>query len=137
MASAWLERGGVAVRAGDATMQGDPLWRDAVGNVIARAEAIGRGRLIALPGALTPATLPWLLDDEFPQRLLAALRGAAPPPDRAQAPALEPVRATTAAENAVSSDATRPFDAWLAALIAILFLLERLVATHVRAESPA
>ena len=77
------------------------------------------------------------LDDEFPQRLLAALRGAAPPPDRAQAPALEPVRATTAAENAVSSDATRPFDAWLAALIAILFLLERLVATHVRAESPA
>jgi len=136
-ASAWLERGGVAVRAGDATMQGDPLWRDADGNVIARAEAIGRGRLIALPGALVPATLPWLLDDEFPQRLLAALRGAATPPDRAQASALEPVRATTAAENAASSDATRPLDAWLAALIAILFLLERIVATHVRAESPA
>ena len=136
-ASAWVERGGVAVQAGDATMQGDPLWRDDDGKVLARSEAVGRGRVIALPGALMPATLPWLLDAGFPGRLLAALRGAPPAPDRAPAAALEPVHATSAAANTGSSGAARPLDAWLATLIAILFLLERLVATRVRADSPA
>ena len=135
-ASAWLERGSVVVHAGDAMIDGDPVWRAADGNVLARSEVIGRGRLIALPGPLAPATLPWLLDDEFPQRLLAALRGATPPPDRAPAAALEPVHATISAANAASYGAARPLDAWLAALIAVLFLLERIVATHVRAESP-
>lgn len=136
-ASAWIERGGVAVQAGDATMQGDPLWRDDDGHVFARSRAIGSGRLVALPGALVPATLPWLLDAGFPGHLLAALRGAPPAPDRAPAAALEPVRATTADASPASNGASRPLDAPLAALIAILFLLERIVATYVRAEPPA
>lgn len=136
-ANAWIERGGVAVQAGDATMHGDPIWRDDDGNVLARSEAVGRGRLVALPGALMPATLPWLLDAGFPGHLLAALRGAPPAPDRAPAAALEPSRATRSLESPASSSAARPLDAWLAALIAILFLLERLVASRVRAESPA
>jgi hypothetical protein len=118
-------------------MEGDPLWRDTDGNVLARSQAIGRGRLIVLPGALMPATLPSLLDTDFPRRLLEALRGTSAAPDRAPAAALEPVRGPIAAANPGSSGATRPLDAWLAALIAILFLLERFFATRGRAESPA
>jgi hypothetical protein len=133
---AWIERGGVVVQAGGMTMHGDPLWRDVDGSVLARSDAIGRGRLITLSGALVPATLPWLLDPGFPQRLLAALRGATIAPDRAPAAALEPVPATNTAVNPGSSGTTRPLDAWLALLIAILFLLERVVATHARARRP-
>jgi hypothetical protein len=133
---AWIERGGVVVQAGGMTMHGDPLWRDVDGSVLARSDAIGRGRLITLSGALVPATLPWLLDPGFPQRLLAALRGATTAPDRAPAAALEPVPATNTAVNPGSSGTTRPLDAWLALLIAILFLLERVVATHARARRP-
>lgn len=134
-ASAWIEHGGVALVANHA-LQGDALWRDATGNVLARSATSGRGRLLALPGALTPASLPLLLDADFPERLLAALQGPPTAPTRAAADAVRPLHDTTRAPfSARARDAERPLDPWLALLIALLFLIERLVATRRHAEA--
>ncbi|HJU38476.1 MAG TPA: BatA domain-containing protein, partial [Tahibacter sp.] len=64
---AWIESGGLAIvdRRSDA---GSPLWRDADGNVLARSERRGEGRLVSLAAALSPATFAPLLDADFPAR---------------------------------------------------------------------
>jgi hypothetical protein len=131
----WLERGGTALvaEAGDG---GEPLWRDAAGRVLARSASVGRGRAIGLSGALTPAALPLLLDADFPDRLRAALDGPPLAPTRATAAAAQPRHDAQVHGAWLRSTANaRPLDPWLAALVAVLFLLERLVAT--RAARPA
>jgi hypothetical protein len=121
--------------------QGEVLWRDSGGNAVATRETIGRGRAIALAGAMTPQTLPMLLDADFPERLLALLRGVPLAPTRAQASAVQPQEdsAAVASEAAASRirASARPLDPWLVLLIAALFLVERIVATAVRTESDA
>ena len=91
--SAWIENGGVALLAHHAVANGDVLWRDEHGDALAWRETSGSGRIIALPGGLTPKELPALLDADFPARLLAALRGPPPSPMRASANAAKPTRA--------------------------------------------
>ncbi|MBO9662023.1 BatA domain-containing protein [Dokdonella sp.] len=136
----WLDRGGTALVAGRADAGGEPLWRDASGRVLARQSSDGAGRTIALAGALTPADLPPLLDADFPDRLRAAFAGAPPAPDRAPAAVAAPrVDERIAASAAQSPANARPLDAWLAWLIAGLFLLERIVAMRIggpAAEGP-
>lgn len=132
----WLDRGGVALVTNDPAEDGEPLWRDAAGRVLARAAARGGGRVIALPNALAPADLPLLLDADFPHRLRLALGGEPPAPTQAPAVAMRPrVDAAIAAAPARSPESVRPLDAWLAVLVAALFLLERFVATQPRAET--
>jgi hypothetical protein len=136
--SAWIERGGVALLSGDAQPDGDPLWRDADGHVLARSRSSGRGRIIALPAALTPAALPLLLEADFPQRLLGALHGASPAPQRAVAAALEPVRLEHAGTTtSAASGGSHPVDPWLALAAAALFFAERVLATRMRADANA
>lgn len=135
---AWIERGGVALLTNASNSDGEPLWRDAGGNVLARDRVLGRGRAIELPGALSPSTLPLLLDAEFPQRLRAALGDAERAPDRADAVAMKPQAASaTASTNLRGADGVRPIDPWLALLIAVVFLAERIVATRARSEAVA
>lgn len=138
-ASAWIDRGGVALVVNHAASDAEALWRDASGRVLARQQVVGRGRLIGLPGALDPATLPILLDADFPERLQAALQGAPTPPTRAHAGDVRPLHAaaTSKASPARSRDSARPLDLWLALLIALLFLVERSVATRTRAQAAA
>lgn len=139
-ASAWIERGGVALVANHAMPDADPLWRDANGVALAGQQAVGRGRLIALPGALNPAALPLLLDADFPERLQSALQGPPAPPTRAPAQAVRPLHATASASataSAFSRDSARPLDPWLVLLIALLFVLERAVATRAQVKVPA
>ena len=125
----WIERGGVALLAKQSADDGDPLWRDAAGNVLARNAPMGHGRSITLVGTLTPADLPDLLDAAFPQRLVDALRGPAAAPTRAHAALAAPRHDGAAASSAaMSSSSARPLDPWLALLIAALFLLERALA---------
>jgi hypothetical protein len=134
--SAWVERGGVALIANASASSGDALWKNAAGEVYARNESSGRGRMIELTGALIPSSLPLLLDADFPDRLLAALRGPPAAPTRAVAAAMRPLHETAGMQEASRSLAqARPLDAWLVMLIAGLFLLERIVATHARVES--
>ncbi|MBR0344830.1 MAG: BatA domain-containing protein [Rudaea sp.] len=134
----WLDRGGVALAANHPGNEGEPLWRDATGNVLARTVANGHGRLIALPGALTPDQLPMLLDADFPERLRVVLGDVLSAPTQAQAAAMRPTAdAATAGSQASRLHAARPLDAWLALLIAAVFLFERVVATWPRTEREA
>lgn len=134
-ATAWIERGGVALVANHPAPDAQTLWRDVAGNTLARQQSIGRGRLLALPGALDPATLPILLDADFPDRLRSALQGPLPAPTRANADAVRPLHDTSlATSSAHSRNTARPLDPWLALLIALLFLIERIVATRSRTK---
>lgn len=135
-ANAWIENGGTALLTHRSAAQGEPLWRDDGGRVLARIESIGRGRALDLPVALSPADLPLLPDAAFPDRLLAALQPLQPP-TRALAAAVEPRREAAAEVQAAPPSAAqfRPLDAALALLIALLFVVERLIATQ-RAPEP-
>ncbi|MBS0581879.1 MAG: BatA domain-containing protein [Proteobacteria bacterium] len=134
----WLDRGGVALVVNDGEADGEPLWRDAGGRVLAKIANGGNGRRIALSGALTATDLPLLLDADFPQRLRAAFGGATPAPTLAPAATMRPrVDTGMAAASAHLPASIRPLDAWLALLIAALFLLERFMATRSRAENAA
>jgi hypothetical protein len=131
----WLEGGGTALVAGsgDGEDDGEALWRDASGRVLARSLREGSGRRIALAGALTPAELPALLDADFPERLRAAFDGPPPAPTRASAAAAQPREDAPAQTAALRSTADlRPLDPWLTVLIAVVFLFERLLATRPR-----
>lgn len=129
---AWIGRGGVALVAHDAS-EGEPLWRDADGSVVARTRASGAGRIVAMPGPLSPAQLPIVLDPRFAAHLLDALRGPARAPDRADADAFRPAYVDAAGRSSARSPtaAVRPLDAWFALLVALLFALERVLALHV------
>jgi hypothetical protein len=105
--------------------------------VLARVKPFGEGRVLALPGTLTPAALPILLDADFPERLRAALQPEPAAPTRAMAESMSPSHVTTAAAGAHSLQGAHPLDAWLVVLVAILFLVERFVATRPRAEASA
>lgn len=134
--SAWIERGGVALVTHATATNGEALWRDVRGDVLARSRALGAGREIALAGGLTPADLPLLLDADFPDRLRAAFVGTPSPPSRAPASAVQP-RTIDAQQisDAHSADSIRPLDSSFALLIAALFLAERIVAARVRASA--
>jgi hypothetical protein len=127
----WIESGGTAIADHAPHARGAPVWRDSDGRVLARAEPLGRGRLIALDGALMPQTMPALLDADFPHRLLALVRGEPPAPTRASAVAMQPARSNdVASASAGSRAAPKPLDAWLVLAIAAVVLVERLVATR-------
>ncbi|MEP7044139.1 MAG: BatA domain-containing protein [Dokdonella sp.] len=133
----WIEHGGVALLVNASDSAGAPLWRDAHDVVLAREETTGRGRTLALTGAFAPRDLPNLLDADFPDRLLTALKGPPPAPTRAPATAARPQHDASIPASALRSLATaRPLDIWLALLIAGVFLLERLIATRSRVQSP-
>lgn len=89
--------------------------------------ADGRFRL-ALP--LTPAATPRVLEADFPARLLAALQ---PPRQPRRADAAD--HAPLAGAAALSVPTPQPLAPWLAAVIAVLFLLERLLAGWPRREA--
>lgn len=135
----WIERGGVALVAPAQDAAATPLWRDADGRVLAASRALGAGRLITLPTALAPHELPWLPDARFPLQLLAALRGPLPAPTRAIASAVAPTRASAlpAGGAGAAPRDTQALDGWLAWAGALLFVLERLLATRRRAEAQA
>ena len=129
---AWVEAGGAVLRTGQSRQDGEVTWRSADGRVLARSRRVGAGRELALAGSLSPADLPLVLEPGFPRRLRDAL--APPePPGRADAAAIRPLAGRSpVAADALPARASRPLDGWLALLVALLFLLERLVATQAR-----
>lgn len=132
----WIESGGTAIVDRGTRATGAPVWRDMSGRVLARSEALGRGRLVTLDGALLPATMPVLLDAEFPRRLLALVRGEPPAPTRAPATAMTPAQASAdATAIALPHAAPKPLDAWLVLALAALFVAERVVATRREART--
>lgn len=103
-----------------------PAWHDAEG-VLARAIRVGRGRVIRLERPLLPASMPVLLEPDFPRQLRALLAGEPPAPARVEAKDYAP-----AAGAPPWPERPRPLSSWLVLLVAVLFLLERWVASGPR-----
>jgi hypothetical protein len=101
-------------------------WHDDSGINVLDGGAFGEGRVLRFTRALDPAVLPQLLDAAFPDRLRAVLQPL-PAPQRAFAATQLPMT------GAMSFPAApQPLAAWLALAIALLFLLERWLATSPR-----
>ena len=133
----WVNRGGavlVDVRAQVPRMpnEGIALWQDDAGTAVVRGIPYGRGRILQWARPLTPDALPQLLEPDFPERLWSLFAPAAPLPVRAHAQDYAP-------RTGASAWPERPRDlqAWLLALIATLFAIERVLATGRREATPA
>lgn len=109
---------------------GDVLLRDPDGQALLRRQRLGRGQILALSGPLDPSAWPALRDPQLPAALLKWLRPPVPPPDRAPAASVAPLRAATDASGRPTMLAP-----WLVLTIALLWLLERVLATWPRRAS--
>ncbi|HVI26488.1 MAG TPA: BatA domain-containing protein [Xanthomonadaceae bacterium] len=132
----WVAGGGSALLAANTVApelaNADVLWADAGGAPLVRGVALGRGRLLRFTRPLAPATMPQLLEVDFPQRLRALFEPAPPAPARVDARDYAP---TTGA--APFPQPPQPLAPWLLIAIALLFLLERWLASAPRREAAA
>ena len=104
-----------------------PLWRDEGGSTLIEGAAYGRGRVLRFTRTLAPQAMPQLLDATFPQHLRDAL----------EPPVASPSRVLSTEHTPLTGGPTFPISprdlqAWLALLIALVFLLERWLATSSR-----
>jgi len=125
----WIARGGSALLAHDATAPDElalaPLWRDSQGAALVEGAALGRGRLMRLTRALTPAEFPGLFDPDFPGQLQRWLAAPADESTRADAAHWHP-----RSDAAAWPERPRALGPWLALLIALCFALERWLAAR-------
>lgn len=128
---AWVEAGGVALL--DASVEAalpdtaTAWWHDAHGAPLVEGGRSGQGRLLRFTRELSPRQMPQLLEADFPRQLRELLDGPAPAP--ASALAVDHAPDTGAAGHPQPPRELRP---WLALLIALLFLVERWLATSRR-----
>ncbi|HEU0307358.1 MAG TPA: hypothetical protein VFR30_10360, partial [Lysobacter sp.] len=127
----WIRAGGVALLDAHATLADAPpmvaLWRDAEGATVVEGAGYGSGRVMRLTRALTPQALPALLDADFPRHLHGLFVASTPAPARVLAAAHAP--ATGGPMYAPSPHDLQP---WLLVLIALLFVMERWMASGPR-----
>lgn len=125
----WVRKGGTALlgETSEAAMPGTTaaLWRDAVGDTLVEGGPLGSGRLMRFTRRLDPASMPQLLEGSFPTRLRDLVAPQAPAPARVFSAGFEPE--TGAAPYPLPP---RELTHWLALLVALLFLAERLLATR-------
>ena len=131
----WVARGGTALlsNAAQVAMPGatTTLWRDAQGGALVEGGMLGKGRLLRFVRPLTPAAMPDLLEATFAEQLRTLLTPPAPPPARVAAADFAPVAGVSPFPLP-----PREFAAWLAMLIAAVFLVERWLATRRRRLTP-
>ena len=132
---AWIRAGGTALLDADATwpaaQPGTVAWRDEAGDALAQSSALGAGRVVQLTRDFAPATLPALLQPDFPDRLRALLVPAPPAPTRAHASAHAPL-----AGGPSFPETPRDLSPWLLWLAVALFALERWLASGRRETAP-
>lgn len=131
----WVRNGGVILTALEARMpvEGEtvPVWRGTAGEPLAVAGRLGRGRVIRLTRALEPASIPQLVEPDFPDALQTML-DPRPAPTRVAAIDHPPLTGAAAYDHPPLD--LRP---WLALLIALIFAAERWLATRrARAVAP-
>lgn len=128
---AWIADGGVALVDADATFEADVAtvvpWRDGTGRPLIEEVSRGKGRVLRLTRALTPAEMPQLLEPDFPRRLRALFEAPPPAPARVAARDYAPVPGGESYRQS-----PRDLQPWLALLIALVTLLERWLATRRR-----
>ena len=132
---AWVRDGGRALLAD--TTQAPELsraaavdWRDAQGAPLVVGVTLGRGRLMRFTRPLAPSHMPVLLDAEFPAQLGTLFEDASAAPTRVAAP---DYAATTGAP--AWPQPPRPRAPWLLGAIALLFAIERWLASAPRREA--
>jgi hypothetical protein len=132
--SGWVRRGGTALVDSTAEVAEGArtvAWHDPSGAPLVEAVTLGRGRLLQLRQPLTPMAMPLLLEPDFPRRLRDLLAPAAAP-SSAHATNVAP-----AVGGRRYAQPARDLQPWLAMLIALLFAVERWVATRrVRRVAP-
>ncbi|HPG94452.1 MAG TPA: BatA domain-containing protein [Dokdonella sp.] len=123
----WITRGGRVLQVATAPDVGEIVWRDEDGAPIAGDRRIGSGHLVSLLRPLSPGELPGLLDADFPGRLRALFEDKPPPPTLAPAGSAQPLHVERQRQPSQTS-----LIALLGLLAAVLFLIERLLATRRR-----
>lgn len=128
----WVRAGGTLLLSHDAQLdtvaEPVPTWRDPSGAPLAVAGRLERGRVVRLTQPLSPAALPQILNPDFPD-VLEALLSPPPPPGRVAAADHAPL--TGAAAGVPPAFDLRP---WLGVAIALVFAVERWLATRRRRE---
>lgn len=129
---AWIEAGGTALVAHDAT------WPIAGGGKPTRGDdgwfteaRLGAGRVLQLHQPLYAEAFPALLEPDFPARLRASLLPSPPAPTLADAADMAPRSGADGFEPA-----PRPLEPWLMAALLLLFALERWFAASPRRGAP-
>lgn len=134
-AQAWARNGGRLLVDARTPTSGSarhlPLWRDDAGNPVIEQVGGGNGQWLRWAAPLQPATMPVLLDAGFPRQLRALLQPP-PAPTRALAATMQPDTGAKAPPQPA-----RELTAWLAFAIALLFLLERWLASTPRRRGQA
>lgn len=131
---AWVRHGGRALL-GDTTHAPElagaasVAWRDAQGDPLVVATSLGRGRLMRFTRPLVPAAMPALLEADFPTRVRGLFDEASVAPTRVAAMDIAPTAGATAWPTPA-----RPLASWLLVAIAVLFAIERWLATTARRE---
>lgn len=124
----WVREGGTVLLDREATWPGLPeraaMWRDGTGAVLADATVSGRGRVLQLRREFAPQSMPELLDPSFPGRLRTLFAPAPVEPGRAPSRSHAPIDG-----GPTFPVAPRDLQPWLVGLIALVFLLERVLAT--------
>lgn len=125
----WIRRGGTALLAMDTEYEFPAptivYWRDEVGAPLVEGAALGRGRVLRFTRVFAPATMPQLLQPDFPRNLRKLFATPAPAPARVAAQDYAPVSGGNA-----YAQPPRDLQPWLALLIAGLLLVERWLATR-------
>lgn len=133
--SAWLQRGGRLLVDTRTPVPADaprtPLWRDANGVLVVEQVGTAHGHWLRWAAPLQPANLPVLLDAEFPAGLRSVLQ-AAPTPRRALAATMQPDAGATPYPQPATE-----LSHWLLLAVALLFLLERWLASAPRRRGQA
>lgn len=127
----WIRAGGIALLDAQATIADAPpvvaLWRDEEGATLVEGGAYGTGRLMRLTRQLTPQEMPGLLEADFPRHVHDLFEGPLPAPARVFAADHAP-----ATGGPVFAPSPRDLQPWLLVLIALLFVLERWMASGPR-----
>lgn len=124
----FARRGGTVLLPVTASLaDAEVIWRDASGSAVAAAAREGRGRLVRFVRPLTAATMPALVEADFPDRLARVIGTPASPPARVAAPDYAPVTGGRTGDGMADVTDLRP---WLAMLIAALLVVERWLATR-------
>jgi hypothetical protein len=124
----WTGQGGTVLLDAQASIAGlpnlVPLWRDRDGTTLVEGAALGNGKVMRLTRSLAPADMPVLLDGDFPRQLRALFD----PVPRAPARVAAADHAPTTGGSAFPP-IPRDLAQWLLALIALVFAIERWMAT--------
>lgn len=127
---AWIRNGGTLLVDARTPVpenaQRTPLWQDEAGTVLMEQISHADTRWLRWTTALNAASMPALLDARFPQQLQALLQ-TLPAPTRAPAAVMQPSDGAAAYPQPA-----RELAPWLMLAIALVFLLERWMASSRR-----